>query len=65
MSELLGDNEPVIPNQGSSSCHDSLLAIGSKRDIRDTGVLATKGPLCLAMTSDEDAGGCHDACVVV
>lgn len=57
MSELVGHDESVIADKCPSGGPDSLLTIGSERNVGYAGVLPTQGPLRLAMSGDEDARG--------
>lgn len=59
MSELLGDNEPIIAHHGLACGSDSLLAVLGEGDVGDTSVAAVEGPFCLAVADDEDTRGRH------
>jgi len=57
VDELLGDNEPVVADEGLAGGADALLAVGGEGDVGAARVLAAEGPLRLAVADDEDARG--------
>jgi hypothetical protein len=59
VSKFPRHNQAISPDQGFPSGHHSLLAIGSQRDVRSTGVFPREGPLRLAMSDNEETRGCH------
>lgn len=59
VGELLGDNQPVVADQGAAGGRDALLAGGRQGDVGDARVLAAERPLRLAVADNEDAGGGH------
>jgi len=61
MSELLGDNEPVVPDKGAAGRSNPFLAVGRQRDVSRACVPAGAGPLvCKAEgVSHEEGRACR------
>jgi hypothetical protein len=59
VGKVARDYEAIGTNEGSACCADATLAIGGKRDVRDTGVTAIERPFGLAVTDDEYSGSRH------
>lgn len=64
MRQLLGHDQPVIPDHGPARGPDALLAIGRQWQLRDARVPAVERPLRLAVADDEDPGCGHGDCRV-
>ena len=60
VSQLLGDNQPIVADEGAACGAHAVLAVGGQGDVGVRGVAAVEGPLRLAVADDEDARcWCH------
>ena len=59
MSQILRNNQPIIPYQRSPRRDNPLLAIGSQWNIGCACVSSIERPFRLAVADDEDSWGCH------
>ena len=60
VGQLLGDNQPIVADEGAARGAHAVLAVGGQRDVGVRGVAAVEGPLRLAVADDEDARcWCH------
>ena len=59
MSQLLGNNQAVLADEGSAGGADASLAVGCQRYVRRPRVPAVERPLGLAMPDDKDSGRRH------
>ena len=59
MGKVARDYQAIGTDEGAACCADAALAIGSERDIGDTGMAAVERPFGLAVTDDEYSGSRH------
>jgi hypothetical protein len=59
VSQILGHNQSIIPNQCSSRSQNSLLSIGSQRNIARACMSSVERPLCLPVADNEDPWSRH------
>lgn len=56
MDQLLGRDQPVVPDKCLPCCLDSLLAVFCQGEVRHSRVPAVQRPLGFAVANDEAAG---------